>query len=72
MSEPFLAEIKIFSGNFAIRNGKWKLVDLKLFDLDADPKEANDVAAQNPAVVKHMADTLKRYQQGDRSRQADQ
>jgi len=54
-----------YKGNFAIRKGKWKLVAgdrPSLFDLQADPKESRDVAGENEKVVKHMADTLKRYQ----------
>jgi arylsulfatase A-like enzyme len=57
-----------YVGEFAIRKGKWKLVDAKLFDLEADPKETKDLALENPEIVKELADTLKRYQETGRSR----
>jgi arylsulfatase A-like enzyme len=39
----------------AARSQRWKLVDGKeLYDLDADPAEATDVASQNPAVVARL------------------
>ncbi|MGC1481418.1 MAG: sulfatase-like hydrolase/transferase [Chthoniobacterales bacterium] len=45
----------------AVRWGKWRLRldqdtrEWKLFDLHADPKEKNDLAAQNPEVVEKLA-----------------
>ena len=51
-------------GARAIRDGKWKLVYGKkfpepvkweLYDMDADPCETSDLAAQNPQVVKDLA-----------------
>lgn len=58
-----------YGGTFAIRKGKWKLVDsVKLFDLNVDPKESNDVARQFPEVVQELTKTLKEYKEGGRSR----
>ena len=40
---------------FAVRNEKWRLVGKdELYSIDADPGEQNNVAAQNPEVVKEM------------------
>jgi autotransporter-associated beta strand protein len=45
---------------WAVRKGKWKYADplgsaqLRLFDLEADPHETTDVAAQHPEVVADM------------------
>lgn len=53
-----------FAANYALRQGNWKLVrqagrgkqggGSQLFDLAADPAEANDLAAQQPAVVRDL------------------
>lgn len=55
-------------GRQAVRAGKWKAVRLKmkgnpnapieLYDLSKDPKEEHNVAAENPAVVKQMAQRM--------------
>jgi arylsulfatase len=47
--------------NRAIRVGKWKLVaqshhDWELFDIEADPVEMHNVAAQHPETVKELTD----------------
>ncbi|MBB5438829.1 arylsulfatase A-like enzyme [Pedobacter sp. AK017] len=52
-------------GRQALRMGKWKAIREKvkqdangpilLYDLDIDPKERNDLAAEHPEVVKKMA-----------------
>ena len=49
-----------FLGEFAIRNGKWKLIEdgPQLFDLVADPKESHNVAEQHPEVVKELLGRL--------------
>jgi arylsulfatase A len=60
-----------YKGEFAIRDGKWKLVPgqtPRLFDMHADPKEATNVAADHPEVVQRMAETLERYRVSGRSR----
>ena len=57
-----------YRGNFAIRDGKWKLVGDQLFNLDADLKETANVADDHPEVAARMAATLERYQTEDRSR----
>jgi arylsulfatase A-like enzyme len=48
-------------GNRAIRDGKWKLVaknpagKWELYDTEADRTEMNDIAAENPEMVKELA-----------------
>jgi arylsulfatase A-like enzyme len=48
-------------GNRALRSGKWKLVSAfpknqwELYDLEADRGETNNVAAQNPELVKKLS-----------------
>jgi len=59
-----------YAGNFAIRKGRWKLVPGKpvsLFDLEADPKEANNLADQHPELVAEMAAKLEEYKRNGRS-----
>jgi arylsulfatase A len=55
-------------GRQAVRWGKWKGVRLnvntvadppvELYDLDKDPKEQTDIAAQHPDVVQHIKDRM--------------
>jgi arylsulfatase A len=70
------------SGRFGFRQGKWKLVRLPpgkgskaargtapvdaLYDLDADPGESNDVAADHPELVARLAADLDRITKPDR------
>jgi arylsulfatase A-like enzyme len=52
-----------WSGNCAVREGKWKAVwdtlnaakQWQLYDIDADRTETTDLAAQNPDVVKKLS-----------------
>lgn len=39
---------------FSVRDEKWRLVENELFNLEADPGEENDVAADHPEVVAKM------------------
>ena len=71
------------NGDFAVRRGKWKAVagtleDLKaiaaggkagqLYDLDADPGEANNLWAAHPEIGRALIDLLVRYRANGRSR----
>ena len=59
-----------YSGRFAIRKGKWKLVPGKvdkLFDLEQDPKESKDVAASHSDLVAEMKKILAAYKEDGRS-----
>lgn len=46
--------------DLAVRQGQWKLLmeedgtNEQLYDLDADPAESNNLAQQNPAIVKEL------------------
>ena len=55
-----------FGGWSAWIEGKWKLHHFKkkyqLYDLDADPAETNDLAAQRPEVVQNLAKKLYQWQ----------
>ena len=64
--EDILVNVEAFRG--AIIKGQWKLVKIallpgktELFDLTADPNEKNDVAAQNPEVVRDLEARLIAY-----------
>lgn len=60
----FYWEFHESGGRQAVRWGKWKAIKLavtkvpdpaiELYDLDKDPQEMNNVAAQNPEIVKKM------------------
>ena len=56
-------EFPSYKGQQAVRMGKWKglrmnifdgNMDIELFDLDNDPREQNNVAAQYPEIVKQI------------------
>jgi len=64
--DDILVNVEAFRG--AIIKGKWKLVRIallpgktELFDLTADPGEKNDVAEQNPDVVRDLESRLIAY-----------
>ena len=64
--DDILLNVEAFRG--AIIKGKWKLVKIallpgktELFDLSADPGEKNDVAADNPEVVRDLESRLLGY-----------
>jgi arylsulfatase A-like enzyme len=64
--DDILVNVEAFRG--AIIKGKWKLVKIallpgktELFDLAADAGEKNDVAAQNPDVVRDLESRLIAY-----------
>ena len=64
--DDILVNVEAFRG--AIIKGQWKLVKIallpgktELFDLTADPNEKNDVAAQNPDVVRDLEARLIAY-----------
>ncbi len=64
--EDILVNVEAFRG--AVIKGKWKLVKIallpgktELFDLTADPGEKNDVAGQNPEVVRDLENRLLAY-----------
>ena len=39
----------------SVRHGRWKWLDGRLFDLDADPRETIDLAGEHPAVAGRLA-----------------
>ena len=64
--EDILVNVEAFRGS--VIKGNWKLVKVallpgktELFDLTADPGEKNDVAAQNPEVVRDLESRLMAY-----------
>jgi arylsulfatase A-like enzyme len=76
-SKP-LHEALIFqagSGDLAIRQGRWKYLAAKqsggsgqLYNLDADPGETRDVAADNAPVVAALSALLDKYRRQGFSR----
>ena len=66
LHEDILVNVEAFRG--AIIKGKWKLVKIallpgktELFDLSVDPGEKNNVAKQNPEVVRDLESRLIAY-----------
>jgi arylsulfatase A-like enzyme len=64
--DDILVNVEAFRGS--VIKGRWKLVKIallpgktELFDLTADPGEKNDVAAQNPEVVRDLEARLIAY-----------
>ena len=57
-----------YEGQQAVRMGDWKglrnrifkgNMEIELYNLKSDPREQNNVAAQNPEVVKSIAQLMK-------------
>lgn len=60
-----------YRGNFAIRNGKWKLIETdkkELYDLEADVKETTNIAEKRLRITQHLSGMLKKYKEEGRSR----
>lgn len=51
----------IYYGRRVVREGKWKLLDGKLYDLEKDLKETTDVAAENRAVADRLSALLEKW-----------
>jgi len=62
-TKPLLWKTSSPGSSGGIREGRWKLIhptrkkggDLELYDIIADPAEANNVAAQHPDIVKDLS-----------------
>jgi arylsulfatase len=50
--------------SFAVRNQRFRLVDGKLYDMEKDPSQATDVAAQHPEIVKSMVSHYHKWYAG--------
>jgi hypothetical protein len=52
---PPVPERAIYFSDRGVREGKFKLLNGKLFDIEADPRETTDLAKQHPDVVDRLA-----------------
>ncbi|GAA3561864.1 arylsulfatase [Snuella lapsa] len=61
-------EFPEYNGQVAVRMGKWKILwknikkgnkDIELYNIELDPAEAADVAADNPEVIKRLFDIIR-------------
>jgi hypothetical protein len=48
----------------AIREGRWKLLGTRLFDLEEDVDESRDLAAARPEVVRDLEAKLRAWESG--------
>lgn len=61
------------AGDFAIRDGKWKLVmetakkERELYDIESDPRERNNVIDQHQVVAAELVDKISRIVRNGRS-----
>jgi arylsulfatase A-like enzyme len=58
---PVGADRTIYFSDRGVRRGRYKLLNDKLFDIDADPQESTDVAKAHPAVHKGLAHELREW-----------
>ena len=47
-------ERPLFFKDTVVRKGKWKLIDGRLYDLESDLQERNNLAEQQPEMVQHL------------------
>jgi arylsulfatase A-like enzyme len=60
-----------YSGNFAMRRGVWKLIQVakpELYNLQDDPAEKNNLYAENADIANRLAELLEKYQREGHSR----
>jgi arylsulfatase A-like enzyme len=65
---PYQVWIEYFANRiWAVRRGKWKLMQshitepLELYDLENDPAEINNVADKHPQIVKELQQAFKEW-----------
>jgi arylsulfatase A-like enzyme len=51
---PRVADRPIYFSDRGMREGKWKLLNGKLFDIESDPRETTDLSKQNPDVLDRL------------------
>lgn len=64
--QPMVWEFPQYGGIVAVRQGKWKAIrkglttktpgEWELYDLEIDPKQERDLAAEHPSIVTELAD----------------